>query len=298
MRANTGWITAFILALLSCASVRAQEAAEEVLKVDVSLVTVNVTVTDPKGRPLAGLNAKDFLVTDDGKPVSLEFFDSQGPASIVFIIDISSSMKGLKWKNLKAGLKKFLSTAHEGNDYTLITFSDSPKLIARSVGADDLWKTLNGLDPDGSTALYDAMMLGLNALEALAQRHKALVLFSDGQDNSSRAKLADVEQEALHSRATIYTVGILTRQHDLFPFERDGVKLLNQLAETTGGLEHFPAPAEIRNVLEKINADVSSQYSLSYYPPDKSPGWRRIEINISRDMRRHKIRYQQRYLIK
>ena len=298
MRANTRLTTAIILALLSCASLRAQEGAEEVLKVDVSLVTVNVTVTDTKGHPLAGLNAKDFLITDEGKPVSLEFFDSKGPASIIFVVDISSSMKGPKWKNLKAGLKKFLSTAHEGNDYTLIAFSDSSKLIARSVNADELWKTLNGLSPDGSTALYDAMMLGLNVLEGLAQRHKALVLFSDGQDNSSRAKLADVEQEALHSRATIYTVGILTRQHDLFPFERDGVKLLNQLAATTGGLEHFPAPAEICEVLEKINADVSSQYSLSYYPPDKTAGWRRIEVNISREMRHHNLRYQQRYLIR
>ncbi|PYS47561.1 MAG: hypothetical protein DMF68_15700 [Acidobacteria bacterium] len=298
MRANTRWMTAFIVALLSCASVRAQDGAEEIVKVDVSLVTINVTVTDTKGHPLSGLNAKDFLVTDEGKPVSLEFFDSKGPASILFVVDISSSMKGTKWKNLKAGLKKFLSNAHEGNDYTLIAFSDSPKLIARSVNADELWKTFNGLSPDGSTAVYDAMMLGLNVLESLAQRHKALVLFSDGQDNTSKVKLADVEQEALHSRATIYSVGILTRQHDLFPFERDGVKLLNQLADTTGGLKHFPAPTEIFNVLEKINADVSSQYSLSYYPPDKTAGWRRIQVNMAQDLRRFNLRYQQRYLIR
>lgn len=298
MRANTRWMAAFILALLSCASASAQDGAEEVVKVDVSLVTINVTVTDMKGHPLGGLNANDFLVTDEGKPVSLEFFDSQGPASIVFVVDISSSMKGVKWNNLKAGLKKFLSTAQEGNDYTLIAFNESSKLMARSVNADELWKTFNKLSPDGSTALYDATMLGLNILEGLAQRHKALVLFSDGQDNSSKAKLADVEQEAVHSRATIYTVGILPHQHDLLPFERNGIELLNKLAATTGGLDHFPAPDEICKVLEKINADVSSQYSLSYYPPDKTPGWRRIQVNISRDMRQHNLRYQQRYLIR
>lgn len=298
MRSNSRCMTAAMLVLLSCAFVCAQEGAEEVVKVNVSLVTVNVTVTDAKGHPLTGLNAKDFLVTDEGKPVSLEFFDSQGPASIVFDVDISSSMKGTKWKNLQAGLKKFLSNAHEGNDYTLIAFSDSPNLIARSVGADQLWKAFEGLSLEGSTALYDAMMLGLNVLEELRQRHKGLVLFSDGQDNSSRAKLADLEQEALRNRATVYTVGILTRRRDLFPFERDGVKLLNQLAATTGGLEHFPAPDEICNVLEKISADMRSQYSLSYYPPDKTAGWRRIQVSIAQNLSRLNLRYQQRYLIR
>ncbi|MDQ3820760.1 MAG: VWA domain-containing protein [Acidobacteriota bacterium] len=298
MKVYLEWMIAATLALFSFAPGSAQDGASEVVKVDVSLVTVNVTVTDTKGHPLSGLNAEDFLVTDEGKPVSLEFFDSRGPASIVFVVDTSSSMKGAKWKNLRAGLRKFLSTAHEGNDYTLIAFNETSKLAARSVSADELWKTFNGLNPDGSTAVYDAMMLGLNVLGGLSQRHKALVLFSDGQDNSSRAKLADVEQEALHSRATIYTVGILPHPHDLLPFERDGVNFLSKLAATTGGLESLPVPAEICDVLERINADVSSQYSLSYYPPDKTPGWRRIEVNISRDTRRHNLRYQQRYLIR
>jgi len=263
-------MTALFLTLLSWAAVRAQEP-HEVIRVDTALVTVNVSVADDKGRQLSGLQAADFLVTDEGQPMKLAFFDGQGPASIVFVVDLSASMHGEKWQRLKAGLKKFLAAAHEGNDYTLIAFSDTPQLLACSVNAAELWQHFSGLKPDGNTALYDALLLGLHTLERIPQRHKALVLLSDSVDTSSRAGLLRVQQAALAHRATIYTVGIL---YGHTKGVRTGQELLNQLAAATGGLVQFPALDEIRKVLETINADVSSQYSLSYSPPNKAPGWR------------------------
>ena len=287
-------MTALFLTLLSWAAVRAQEP-HEVIRVDTALVTVNVSVADDKGRPLSGLQAADFLVTDEGQPMKLAFFDGQGPASIVFVVDLSASMHGEKWQRLKAGLKKFLAAAHEGNDYTLITFSDTPHLLACSVSAAELWQHFSELKPDGHTALYDAVLLGLSALERIPQRHKALVLLSDGQDNRSHESLARVQQAALAHRATIYTVGILYGHREGV---RTGQELLNQLAAATGGLVQFPALDEIREVLETISADVSSQYSLSYSPPDKGPGWRQIQVRLARETRRLNLRYQQRYLIR
>ena len=294
MSINNKWITALILILFSWASARAQD--DEVIKVDTTLVTVNVSVTDPKGRHLPGLQAGDFLLTDQGKRVRPEFFDSQGPASIVFLVDISSSMR-VKWSNLRTGLKQFLAKARAGNDYTLIAFNEVPRLVASSVTADELWLDFNGLKPYGETALYDAVLMGLGALERTPQRHKALVLLSDGEDNCSHAGLALVQQQARAHRATIYPVGILIDQR-LSPYERDGRKLLNQLAAATGGLVVFPAPDRIRNVLEMINADLSNQYSLSYYPPEKEPGWRRVQVNMTLDSRRLNLRYQQQYLMR
>lgn len=290
-------MVAAIVALFLCAAVQAQEV--EVIKVDVALVTVNVNVSDGKGRPLSSLKAEDFQVTDEGQSVALGFFECQGPASIVLVVDTSSSMRGSKWRSLKAGLKEFLARAPEGNDYTLIAFSDSPQLIARSVRADELWRILNGLQPLGDTALYDAMLLGLNTLEVLPRRHKSLVLFSDGEDTVSRVGLPAVQQEALTRRATIYTVGILPDDPSLLAYGPNGKQLLNELATTTGGLVHFPSSEGIGEVLRKINADMSSQYSLGYYPPDKTPGRRRrIHVNLAQDTRRLNLRYQQSYLIR
>ena len=136
MSPNNTRLAATILALFFCASAQAQDV--EVIKVDVAVVTVNVNVSDGKGHALSSFKAEDFQVTDEGQAVALGFFESQGPASIVFVVDISSSMKGPKWRQLTTGLKEFLKRAPEGNDYTLIAFSDSPQLIARSVHADEL----------------------------------------------------------------------------------------------------------------------------------------------------------------
>src|SRR5438034_7932350 len=214
MSTNNKWILALGVVIISWASAVAQDPVD-VIKIGVDLVTVNVSVTEKKGHSVGGLQRENFYVTDQGRPVSVEFFDSKGPASIVFVVDVSSSMRGDKWENLMKAMKKFLATAHEGSDYTLIVFGDRPQLVARAaVNASELWSDLASLRPYGMTALYDAMLLGLNALERLQQRHKAIVLLSDGEDNFSRSRLSDVQQAARTHRATIYTVGLLLKEFD------------------------------------------------------------------------------------
>jgi VWFA-related protein len=288
------WITAIALILLCAAATQSQEAAE-VIKTDTNLVTINVSVKGNKGRPL---RREDFLVTEESKQMQVEFFDSSGPASIVFVVDLSSSMKGKKWKDLKAGMKKFLSSAHSANDYTLIGFSDRPSIIARSVNEHDLWQVINTLVPSGSTALYDAMLLGLNVLADIPQRHKALVLFSDGEDNFSRAVLATVGQEVLTRRTTIYTIGIHDDHGIPYANGRTGKDMMKALANVTGGLAHFPKSYEIKEVLKEIRADLSSQYSLSYYPLERSSGRRRVQVSMRQTNHSLKLRYQQYYTVR
>ena len=200
MSINNKWILALGVVVMFWTSAAAQDPVD-VIKIGVDLVTVNVSVTEKKGRPVMGLQRENFFVTDQGKPVSLQFFDSNGPASIVFVVDISSSMRGDKWENLMKAMKKFLAKAHEGSDYTLIVFGDRAQLLARAVNASELWRDLASLRPYGMTALYDGMLLGLNALERLPQRHKALVLLSDGEDSFSRSCLSDVQRAARTHRA-------------------------------------------------------------------------------------------------
>ena len=295
MSINNKWILALGVVVMFWTSAAAQDPVD-VIKIGVDLVTVNVSVTEKKGHPVMGLQRENFFVTDQGKPVSLQFFDSNGPASIVFVVDISSSMRGDKWENLMKAMKKFLATAREGSDYTLVVFGDRPQLVARAVNASELWRDLASLRPYGMTALYDAMLLGLNALERLPQRHKALVLLSDGEDDFSRSCLSDVQQAARTQRATIYTVGLLLKLRDLTPWQPHGKELLDKLTSTTGGLMLLPAPEQIRGVLEQINADVSGHYCLSYYPPDTLNGWRHIQVAIARSPHEVNLRYQDRYL--
>jgi VWFA-related protein len=294
------WLACFLLVIVSQA--RAQGSTDlvatdmDVIRVDTTLVTVNVSVTDAKKRHLQGLRLEDFQVTDEGKVVRPEFFDSQGLESIVFVVDVSSSMQGQKWQNLKAGLKHFLAKGREGSDYTLIAFNEKPRLIVSMVNAEQLWQSFISLRPYGETALYDGLLLGLEALDRVPQRHKALVLLSDGEDNCSYAGLPLVEQATLAHRATVYPVGILLDLGHL-PYHASGKKLLNDLAAATGGFVLFPEAHRIPAVLETIRADLSSQYSLGYYPPDKVPGLHRVQVTIAHNSDRLSLRYQQRYLM-
>jgi VWFA-related protein len=288
---SVAWL--LMLMMMIGYSVQAQSKAEgpppdlDVISTDTSLVTINVSVRDHKNRQLSGLKLEDFHVTDQGKIVRPEFVDTLGPVSIVFVMDVSSSMGG-HWQELRAGLKKFLAKEHDGSDYTLVTFNEEAQLVTSSTDAKRFWESFKTLRPYGETALYDGLLLGLEMLERVPQRHKALVLLSDGEDNNSKAELEMVERQTLRHRATIYSVGIL--------YEReDGKRLLNQLAAATGGLVHFPQSSKLPAVLDSIRADLSNQYSLSYYPPEKTPGWHRVEVDIAQSTSRLNLRYQQRY---
>ena len=291
-------LQAFVLAavLTLCFSAPLAGQDDDVIRIDTSLVTVNVSVTDHKNRHLADLKLDDFLVTDEGKQVKPHFFGLGGPASIVFLVDISSSMQNEKWRSLKTGLKKFLANADQDNDYTLIAFNSEAQLIVSSVTSAELWKEFQKLRPDGETAVYDAVLMGLKALDRAPKRHKALVLLSDGEDNRSKAALDSVQQEVFAHRVTIYPVGLLSGR--LSPFRPKGKSLLKELAEVSGGVVFFPAPNEIRDVLGKINAEVRNQYSFGYYPPEKAPGWRNIEVMLQQTPGELNLRYQRRYLMR
>jgi Ca-activated chloride channel homolog len=299
-------LTSFSCRLLLAAIVAAPLAAaaqaqdDDVVKFNVDLVTVNVAVKDGKGRSLLGLKPHDFHITDENNPVIPEFFDGDGPASIIFVVDVSSSMRGEKWNGLMGGLRNFLKKARDGNDYTLIAFSTNVHVLARSVSAAELLSRLQDLKPFGETALYDGVLAGFDVLKQVPQRHKALVLISDGEDNSSRFGLAEVEKGALASRTTIYSIGILLKDwcKDGDQNACVGQETVSRLAKVSGGLAFFPDSRKLSSVLQEISTDVSSQYSLSYYPPDKKSGWRQVHVALAETEQRPKLRYQQRYLMR
>jgi VWFA-related protein len=289
-------VSALMLIITFLTVARAQEM--EVIKVGIDLVTINIAVADRDKHPVTGLKARDFRVIEEGLPVDLEFCDAEGPATIVFVIDTSSSMANEKWKKLRAGLKEFLTKAREDNDYSLVVFSDTPRLVLQSATADELWRSFARLQPSGDTALYDGVLMGLETLRMARHRYRTLVLLSDGQDNCSHSDLQNVKREAATRRATIYTVGIRPDRLNnyLLDFEMEGKEILAQLAASTGGLSSFPNPNEIPKALKRIHADVNSQYTLGYYAHEKSPGWRSIHVSVVSNERRLNLRYQEQYL--
>jgi VWFA-related protein len=213
----------------------------DVIKTDTNLVTVNVAAIK-KRRPVSGLSLANFAIRDNGKPVNPAFFEADGPASIIFIIDMSASITGRKWTNLKEGLKEFLKRQKE-SDYAVITFNETPTLLAQSIPRDEFWKLFARIRPKGETALYDALTVGLDQLGCLTRHRKAIVLLSDGEDTRSHADLATVQEAVFRAHTTIYAIGIVIDSSQ--PDRYRGRDLLEQLASSTGGVSFFPAAEQI-----------------------------------------------------
>jgi VWFA-related protein len=270
----------------------------EVVKIDTNLVTLNVSVTN-KNRPVTGLATEDFQIQENGARVKPEYFDSQGPASIIFVLDISTSMRGEKWRNLREGLKDFLKK-QETSDYTFIIFNEKARLVRQSITAKEFWKVFETIKPDGETALYDGLALAFDQVNCLSRRNKAIVLLSDGEDNRSTTTLATIQQEVATTHTTIYAVGIVIDSSAPIEERYRGRDLLKELASSTGGLSFFPTPIKLESTLQEITTEITNQYSFGYYPSNKKPGWRSIEVSLLKTNLRHntKVRYQSRYMYK
>lgn len=273
------------------------DADYEIIKTDTNLVTLNVSVIK-NNRPLTGLTAADFEIADAGVSVKPEFFEAQGPTSIVFVIDTSTSMRGTKWHNLTSGIKEFMRSQSANTDYTLIVFNDSPRLISQALDAKEFWKAFSAIKPDGETALYDGLALGLDQIKCLARRHKAVVLISDGEDNKSKTNLIAIQQEVLRTHTTIYVLGILLSKRDGPSTQWRDRQLLENLAAQTGGLSFFPTPDLIDKVLSNVNKEIASQYSFSYYASSRASGWRDVDVRLLHQLNDSTLRYPHRYLLK
>jgi len=261
------------------------------------LVTLNISVTK-QNRPITDLAATDFEITDAGATVKPEFFEAQGPASIVFVIDTSTSMRGVKWQNLSFGLKEFLKKQSGDTEYTLIVFSDKPSLVSQAMTAKEFWKEFAAIRPDGETALYDGLALGLDQINCLARHHKAVVLLSDGEDNQSTKDLATIQRLVFKSHTTIYAVGILLSPKDGPSTQWRDRQLLEDIATETGGLSFFPHPDQIDQVLTNISREISSQYSFGYYAANPTPGSRNVNVRLLRPLKDTTLRYPTRYVLR
>src|SRR3954453_5273105 len=199
------------------------------------LVVVPVTVTDKQGRLIPDLPRESFVVYDNDRRQEIAFFDHEDtPVSVALVIDDSGSMRARIGEVIAASLA-FARASHPEDELLVIEFNDDVRdaLRGRRLSAGDateLETALHSLRPEGQTALYNALLDGLDHLEHAARSRRVMVLVSDGGDNASSTTFEEVLARARRSDVTIYTIGLFEDVgHDTNP----GV--LKRLAAATGG---------------------------------------------------------------
>jgi Ca-activated chloride channel homolog len=272
------------LIVLTVACMQAQSgdasASKPLYKVRVNTVFLKVSVTDPLNRSVTGLSKDDFRIYDEKVQQEISIFKQEpAPVSIGFLLDSSGSMKtNNNIAAARAALSHFLADANPGDEFFLMTFNQTTDLISGfTQDAGELLRAGALKKPSGRTALWDALYHGLDAMKAANNDRKALVIITDGEDNSSRYTAADVRDLARESDAQVYVVGE--------PGELDyGRSEIQNIAQLSGGRSFFPDSLNgLDYYIDLIHSELRNQYVIGYVPAagqDSKNKWRKIQVKL------------------
>jgi VWFA-related protein len=246
--------------------------------VDVDVVQLTAVVTDKSGRFVSGLKPENFRVYDNDRPQSITSFQSENiDLELVAALDVSSSMRDAL-PRVKESAKRFLAGLRGGDRVTVLAFNDIVYTLAqRTKEQNARVLAIDRMRAWGGTALYDVVVDALRRLERLTGR-RSLVVFSDGDDQSSHATLQAAVAHAESSDATIYAIGqgraVRTRELQT---------VLSRFATISGGRAFFTEDvARLDKFFEEILEDLSNQYLISYNYPDaeRDGQWHKVRLEV------------------
>jgi Ca-activated chloride channel family protein len=265
-------------------------------------VTLTLTVTDPFGRYVSGLQKAAFTISDNGVEQDITFFsDSDAPVSVGIIFDVSGSMSGQKIAKARKALERFIATSHPSDEYFLIAFNNRVQLLMdRTRDGEALLSKLTLVKPKKNTALYDGVYLGIERVTRGTHQKRALMIISDGQDNASRYNFGEVRRLMKESDVVTYAVGIMDGGDSGSSLGIQGQAFLDELSSVTGGKSFYPqTDVEMDEIFERIALELRHQYSVGYTPKDFQPNgkWRKVKVKVKppRGMPRLTVRGREGY---
>jgi len=258
----------------------------KVIRTDVDLALVNVTVTDPYNRLVTGLEPDNFRVFEDNVEQELVSFSAEDvPISIGVVFDFSGSMANKVDKAREAALQ-FFKTANPQDEFFLVSFNERAELTSTFTNSvEDLQSRMMLTAPKGRTALLDAIYLGLSQMRGAHNAKRALLILSDGGDNHSRYNENDIKRLVKEADTQLYAIGIYDPlgYRNRTPEELNGPSLLAELTELTGGrvfaVEHLN---DLPDIASKIGMELRNQYVLGYRPSNHTHDarWRKIKVKL------------------
>ena len=252
--------------------------------ISTELVSLTITVTDPYSRLVTGLDKQHFEVFEDKVKQEITHFSNDDlPVSLGIVFDVSGSMKG-KLDRARDALRAFIQTSHSDDDFFLVGFNQRANLLAEFTDGDTLSNKLHLVDPKGQTAVYDAAYLGIEKVKQGRHSKRALLLISDGQDNSSRYTYGELRKLLKEAGVQIYCIGIVDMGGGAGgALDMQGQGILEEIAQVTGGKAFFPrSAADLEDMTTRIALELRNQYSIGYLPTNikKDGQWHKIKVSV------------------
>jgi Ca-activated chloride channel family protein len=270
-------------------------------RTEVNLMNVSVLVRSSDGSLITGLGKDDFEVLEDGVPQRIQFFarEKEIPLSLGLVVDVSGSQdKFIKQHNKDVEL--FLSSVLSPADRAVaICFGNHLRLVSDATSSPD--RIMHGLQSfakgdrdfseigpkesrDLGTALYDALYFTTKEkLNQADERRKAIVLFSDGEENSSEHDLLDAVEAVQNADTIVYSIRYTNREkesRDLNARNKYGIRVMKHLATLSGGSEFDALKANLGDVFSEIGMELHSLYSIGYLStnPNHDGSFRKLTI--------------------
>lgn len=254
---------------------------ETTIRANVSLVQLQVTVTDARGRTVSGLPKEAFQLFVDNNPQPITVFQGEdAPVTAGIVIDNSSSMTSKVKEVVAAGLA-FAGASNPKDQMFVVHFTDRPRLGLpegkRFTGdVAQLEKAVEAFQLGGTTAFYDALLFAESHLQWALYSRKILLTITDGGDNSSHATLEAALSTAVKSGIVVYPIGLFDEN------DRDrNPKVLSKIAEETGGQAFFPEQvSDVTNTCVMIAREIRSQYTLGF-PGAEDGKFHHIRVTVT-----------------
>ncbi|MEX2271750.1 MAG: VWA domain-containing protein [Vicinamibacterales bacterium] len=287
---------AFVCAVASTAAIASPEGLrhgpQQIFRGGVEVVSLAVTVMDKEGQYVSGLDQPNFQVFEDGVLQDIVYFSRQHqPIALTLLMDTSTSMEQ-KLPIAQEAAIGFARQLKPSDVAAVVEFDSRPDIVQdftsdRSLLEAAIRKTAAG----GSTSLYNAIYVGLRALERTRAsageqvRRQAIIVLSDGEDTTSLVSYEDVLELAKRSETAVYSIGLRSRDQPSAKGFREAEFVLRSLAQQTGGREFFiDDAADLKGIYQRIADELANQYSIGYMSKNnkRDGAYRRIVVRVDR----------------
>jgi Ca-activated chloride channel family protein len=273
----------FLPSVFAVAQTKPRAGEEFKISTNVVLVLLDVSVKDAKGGYIPGLSKDAFHIYEDGAAQDITVFSNADlPVAVGLVLDDSGSVRSKRPELITAGLA-FAGASNPKDQVFVVNFNDKVRsgLPPATPFTDDvklLRLALLENQPEGQTALYDAIAFALHHIDSGQRDKKALVVVSDGSDNCSTHSFMDLMRLIQESHTTIYTVGIFGADDaDRNP------QVLKRIASASGGECFLPGDfAQIVPICQKIARDIRNRYTIGYIPArtGEKAGFRKTRVAV------------------
>jgi Ca-activated chloride channel homolog len=257
-------------------SKQAQKNPQDKIVINTKLVNLTVSVNDRLGRFVAGLEKEDFEIFDDNIKQDIAFFsDDDAPISLGIVYDVSASMGNFSSRSLSM-LRSFFDNSHEEDEFYVYAFNNRVQLVQDFTSLPEaLLNRVAFIKAKGNTALFDATYAAVEKVREGRHHKKVILIFSDGEENSSRYSGRELQNLLKENDVQIYAIGMSEFS--------GGAGTLKFIAEPTGGQALFPfdyASAEV--VYTRLALMLRRQYVIGFYPSNVTSGtaWHKLHVQI------------------